>query len=77
MERYGPGFRHSAPADFRASLGRDDHAVRLLGLALARLKEAGLVRAAQRTGSPRFLAAVRDLTRLNWSLRSSVPCRKK
>ncbi|WP_225629458.1 hypothetical protein [Streptomyces werraensis] len=41
-------------------------AARLLDLALARLKEAGLVRVrtTQRTDSTRVLAAVRDLTRL-------------
>lgn len=53
-------------ADFRERLARDDRADRLLDLALARLKEAGLVRerTTQRTDSTHVLAAVRDLTRL-------------
>src|SRR5215468_6223353 len=61
-----PGFRHSVLGDFRDRLLVDGRADRLLDLALARLKEAGLVRdrAAQRTGSTHVLAAVRDLTRL-------------
>ncbi|MFE7358981.1 transposase [Streptomyces sp. NPDC057543] len=61
-----PGFHHSVLADFRDRLAEDDHADRLLNLALARLKEAGLVRerTTQRTDSTHVLAAVRDLTRL-------------
>ena len=57
-----PGFHHSVLGDFRDRLLAD----RLLDLALARLKEAGLVRdrATWRTGSTHVLAAVRDLTRL-------------
>ncbi|WP_240797487.1 hypothetical protein [Streptomyces sp. F001] len=53
-------------ADFRDRLAEDDRADRLLDLALARLKEAGLVRerTTQRTDSTHVLAAVRDLTRL-------------
>ncbi|MGH3804325.1 MAG: IS5/IS1182 family transposase, partial [Pseudonocardiaceae bacterium] len=45
---------------------KGDRADRLLDLALARLKEAGLVRerTTQRTDSTHVLAAVRDLTRL-------------
>ena len=52
--------------DFRDRLLEDGRADRLLDLALARLKEAGLVRerTAQRTDSTHVLAAVRDLTRL-------------
>ena len=52
--------------DFRDRLLVDGRADRLLDLALARLKEAGLVRdrATARTGSTHVLAAVRDLTRL-------------
>jgi transposase len=66
MELDDPGFHHSVLADFRERLARDDRADRLLDLALARLKEAGLVRerTAQRTDSTHVLAAVRDLTRL-------------
>ncbi|WP_461067549.1 IS1182 family transposase [Streptomyces pseudoechinosporeus] len=66
MELDDPGFHHSVPADFRERLARDDRADRLLDLALARLKEAGLVRerTTQRTDSTHVLAAVRDLTRL-------------
>ena len=52
--------------DFRDRLLEDERADRLLDLALARLKEAGLVRerTTQRTDSTHVLAAVRDLTRL-------------
>ena len=61
-----PGFHHSVLGDFRDRLLVDGRADRLLDLALARLKEAGLVRdrATQRTDSTHVLAAVRDLTRL-------------
>ena len=61
-----PGFHHSVLGDFRERLLEDGRADRLLDLALARLKEAGLVRerTSQRTGSTHVLAAVRDLTRL-------------
>ncbi|WP_234544730.1 transposase [Streptomyces shenzhenensis] len=61
-----PGFHHSVLADFRDRLAEGDRADRLLDLALARLKEAGLVRerTTQRTDSTHVLAAVRDLTRL-------------
>ncbi|MHC3475216.1 hypothetical protein ACYF6T_42025 [Streptomyces sp. 7R007] len=53
-------------ADFRDRLAEDDRADRLLDLALARLKEAGLVRerTTQRTDSTHVLPAVHDLTRL-------------
>ncbi|WP_258308799.1 IS1182 family transposase [Streptomyces sp. NWU339] len=66
MELDDPGFHHSVPADFRDRLTEDDRADRLLDLAPARLKEAGLVRerTTQRTDSTHVLAAVRDLTRL-------------
>ncbi|MFF4755509.1 transposase [Streptomyces sp. NPDC002514] len=66
MELNDPGFYHSVLADFRGRLPQDDRADRLLDLALARLKEAGLVRerTTQRTDSTHVLAAVRDLTRL-------------
>ena len=61
-----PGFHHSVLGDFRERLLEEGRADRLLDLALARLKEAGLVRerTAQRTGSTHVLAAVRGLTRL-------------
>jgi transposase len=61
-----PGFHHSVLGDFRDRLVEEGRADRLLDLALARLKEAGLVRerTAQRTDSTHVLAAVRDLTRL-------------
>ena len=61
-----PGFHYSVLGDFRDRLLEDGRADRLLDLALARLKEAGLVRerTAQRTDSTHVLAAVRDLTRL-------------
>lgn len=66
MELDDPGFHHSVLADFRDRLTEDDRADRLHDLALARLKEAGLVRerTMQRTDSAHVLAAVRDLTRL-------------
>jgi transposase len=66
MEPDDPAFHHSVPADFRDRLAQDDRADRLLDLALARFKEAGLVRerTTQCTGSTHVLAAVRDLTRL-------------
>lgn len=66
IELDDPGFHHSVLADFRDRLAEDDRADRLLDLALARLKEAGLVRerTTQRTDSTHVLAAVRDLTRL-------------
>jgi transposase len=61
-----PGFHHSVLGDFRGRLLEEGRADRLLDLALARLKDAGLVRerTAQRTDSTHVLAAVRDLTRL-------------
>ena len=61
-----PGFHHTVLGDFRGRLLEDGRADRLLDLALARLKEAGLVRerTSQRTDSTHVLAAVRDLTRL-------------
>lgn len=61
-----PGFHHSVLAEFRERLIREDRADQLLDLALARLRDAGLVRerTTQRTGSTHVLAAVRDLTRL-------------
>jgi transposase len=61
-----PGFHFSVLGDFRDRLLEDGRADRLLDLALARLKEAGLVRerTVQRTDSTHVLAAVRDLTRL-------------
>ncbi|WP_322975474.1 transposase [Streptomyces sp. NBC_00162] len=66
MELDDPGFHHSVLADFRDRLAEGDRADRLLDLALARLKEVGLVRerTTQRTDSTHVLAAVRDLTRL-------------
>ncbi|MFJ9847636.1 IS1182 family transposase [Kitasatospora sp. NPDC101155] len=66
MELDDPGFHHSVLTDFRERLTHDDRADRLLDLALARLKEAGLIseRTTQRTDSTHVLAAVRDLTRL-------------
>lgn len=67
MELDDPGFHHSVLADFRdRRLTEDDRADRLLDLALAHLKDAGLVRerTTQRTDSTHVLAAVRDLTRL-------------
>ena len=61
-----PGFHHSVLGDFRERLLEEGRADRLLDLALARLKEAGLIRerTSQRTDSTHVLAAARDLTRL-------------
>ncbi|MDH6115630.1 transposase [Kitasatospora sp. MAP12-15] len=61
-----PGFHHSVLTDFRDRLLEDGRADRLLDLALARLKDAGLIRerTTQRTDSTHVLAAVRNLTRL-------------
>ncbi|WP_202970668.1 transposase [Saccharothrix sp. ALI-22-I] len=66
LELDDPGFHHSVLGDFRDRLLRAGRADRLLDVALARLKDAGLVRerTAQRTDSTHVLAAVRDLTRL-------------
>ncbi|MFD5631112.1 transposase [Streptomyces sp. NPDC127072] len=66
MELDDPDFHHSVLADFRDRLAEDGRVDRLLDLALARLKETGLVRerTTQRTDSTHVLAAVRDLTRL-------------
>ncbi|WP_329581899.1 transposase [Kitasatospora sp. NBC_01250] len=59
LELDDPGFHHSVLADFRERLAQDDRADRLLDLALARLKDAGLVseRTTQRTDSTHVLAA--------------------
>ncbi|MBB0242686.1 hypothetical protein FNQ90_00825 [Streptomyces alkaliphilus] len=64
-----PGFHHGVLTDFRDRLCEDDRADRLLSLSPARIWEAGMVaaRGRQRTDSPRIPAAVRDLTRLEWS----------
>ncbi|MDQ0780005.1 hypothetical protein QF026_008471 [Streptomyces aurantiacus] len=69
MELNDPGFHHRVLADFRDRLTEGGRADRLLYLALARLKEAGLVRerTTQRTDCTHVLAAVRDLTRLELS----------
>ncbi|MGW3108728.1 hypothetical protein [Streptomyces sp. NPDC001100] len=66
MELDEPGLHHSVLADFRDRPAEGDRADRLFDLALARLKEAGLVRepTTQRTDSTHVLAAVRDVTRL-------------
>ncbi|MET8138176.1 transposase [Streptomyces sp. NPDC005251] len=45
MELDDPGSRRSMVADSRERLARDDHADRLLDLALGRLKGTGLMRA--------------------------------
>lgn len=66
LELEDPGFHHSVLSDFRDRLAEDDRADRLLDLMLARLTEAGLVKARgrQRTDSTRVLSAGRELTRL-------------
>ncbi|MFF4802214.1 transposase [Streptomyces sp. NPDC001351] len=50
MELDDPGFHRSVLADLRERLTQEDRADRLLDLALARLKEAGLVRERWWTG---------------------------
>jgi hypothetical protein len=60
MELDDPGFHHSGLADFREHLAQDDALPdRVLDLALARLKQTGLVRerTTQRTDSTHVLAA--------------------
>ncbi|MFI1176618.1 transposase [Streptomyces melanogenes] len=66
LELDDPGFHHSVLSDFRDRLAQGDRADQLLGLALKRLKEAGLVKARgrQRTDSTYILSAARELTRL-------------
>ncbi|WP_406111675.1 IS1182 family transposase [Kitasatospora purpeofusca] len=66
LELDDPGFHHSVLTDFRDRLLQEDRADRLLDLALARLKDVGLVRdrTTQRTDSTHVLATVRDMTRL-------------
>jgi transposase len=61
-----PGFHHSVLSDFRDRLAEGDRADRLLGLALTRIRRAGLLkgRGKQRTDSTHVLAAARELTRL-------------
>jgi transposase len=44
LELDDPGFHHSVLSDFRDRLAQDDRADALLDLALARLREAGLVK---------------------------------
>lgn len=61
-----PGFHHSVLSDFRDRLAEGDRADRLLGLALTRIRRAGLLkgRVTQRTDSTHILSAARELTRL-------------
>ena len=64
MELDDPGFHQSVLTDFRDRLAEGERADRLLYLALARLKQAGLVRerTTQHTDSTHVLTTVRDLT---------------
>ncbi|WP_435613357.1 IS1182 family transposase [Streptomyces sp. bgisy159] len=66
LELDDPGFHHSVLSDFRDRLAENGRADALFDLALARLKDAGLVKARgrQRTDSTCLLASVRELTRL-------------
>lgn len=69
LELDDPGFHHSVLGDFRDRLLEEDgRADRLLDLALARLKEAGLVsgRTTQRTDSTHVLAAA-TAARSGWA----------
>lgn len=67
MELDDPGCHHSVPADFRTRPIEGGRADRLLDLALARLKEAGLasVSAPRSAPIPPTSGRVRDLTRLD------------
>ncbi|MFF9691370.1 hypothetical protein [Streptomyces sp. NPDC014623] len=62
MKLDDPGFHRSVLGDFRERLAQDDHPDRLLDLALARLKEAGLVRerTTQRTVPVMFFAVLQE-----------------
>ncbi|MFD9040988.1 transposase [Streptomyces bottropensis] len=62
-----PGFHHSVLSAFRDRLAEGDRADRLLGLALTRIRRAGLLkgRVTQRTDSPHVLSAAREPTRLD------------
>ena len=68
LELDDPGFHHSVLGDFRQRLlaGDADRVEELFDVAIARLKEAELVkeRGKARTDSTHVLASVRDLTRL-------------
>ncbi|MDV9198576.1 transposase [Streptomyces sp. Wh19] len=66
LELEDPGFHHSVLSDFRDRLAEGDRADRLLGLALTRIRRAGLLkgRGTQRTDSTHILSAARELTRL-------------
>lgn len=66
QELEDPGFHHSVLSDFRDRLAEGDRADRLLGLALTRIRRAGLLkgRGKQRTDSTYVLSAARELTRL-------------
>ncbi|WP_327286785.1 transposase [Streptomyces sp. NBC_01198] len=66
MELEDPGFHHSVHNDFRERLTEEGRVDKLLGLALEKIRDVGLVRerGRQRTDATRVLAAVRDLTRL-------------
>ncbi|MEU2269789.1 transposase [Streptomyces olindensis] len=66
LELDDPGFHHSVLSDFRDRLTEGDRADRLLGLALTRIRRAGLLkgRGKQRTDSTHILSAARESTRL-------------
>jgi transposase len=66
LELEDPGFHHGVLSDFRDRLAEGDRADRLLGLALTRIRQAGLLkgRGKQRTDSTYVLSAARELTRL-------------
>ncbi len=61
-----PGFDHSVLSEFRTRLAADGRADAVLEVMLARLKEAGLVKAGgrQRTDSSHVIACVRRLNRI-------------
>lgn len=66
LELTDPGFDHTVLSEFRGRLAAQDRADAVLDLMLARLKDAGLVKAGgrQRTDSSHVLACVRRLNRI-------------
>ncbi|WP_294012043.1 transposase [Streptomyces sp.] len=67
LELEDPGFHHSMLSDFRDRLAEDDRADRLLDLMLARLKEAGLVKARGRQRTDSTGCCPQDGSSLGWS----------
>ena len=66
LELDDPGFDHSALSEFRGRLAEKDRADAVLEVMLARLKDAGLIKAGgrQRTDATHVIACVRRLNRI-------------